>query len=327
MIEIPIMVAAGYGFIIENIWLVLAGIFMMGIQSCLYSPAKYGLIRDIGGNYNISYGTGALEMSSFAAILSGQFLASLLSDQITNPWWLWGLMVFIAISGYLTSLTIKAKESLPDPKTKESLNPVKFMWQSYHFAKTIPGLNTVILGLCIFWLMGSMLQLNLYQFGPGILGLSNTQTGMIMAGAAIGIAGGSYLAGLLSHHKIRLKMVFVAAIVISSLFLLIGLVPLPAPVFAAIVFLIALSGGFYKVPLNAWIQARVQGRDLGDMIAYLNLSAFLFILLSAVLFDVIEQFLGKYAVFLFLSLSLLVMFIILLKNRKKYHSQDEYLPE
>ena len=37
----------------------------------------------------------------------------------------------------------------------------------------------------------------------------------------------------------------------------------------------------FKVPLDAWIQANVKGRELGDMLAYSNLITFLFMLMAS----------------------------------------------
>ena len=71
--EIPIMVIAAAGFVFSSIYVVMTGMFLMGLQSCLYSPSKYGIIRDIGGKEGISFGTGAMEMITFGAVLLGTF--------------------------------------------------------------------------------------------------------------------------------------------------------------------------------------------------------------------------------------------------------------
>jgi hypothetical protein len=74
--EIPIMLLASAGFLLENVWLVIGSIFLMGTQSCLFSPSKYGLIRDIGGEEKIAFGTGNMEMVSFLGMILGTMLAS-----------------------------------------------------------------------------------------------------------------------------------------------------------------------------------------------------------------------------------------------------------
>ncbi|MFR7811266.1 MAG: MFS transporter [Butyricimonas faecihominis] len=47
--EMLIMVVAAAGFLTHSTGLVLSSILLMGLQSALFSPSKYGLIRDIGG--------------------------------------------------------------------------------------------------------------------------------------------------------------------------------------------------------------------------------------------------------------------------------------
>ncbi|MCK5207783.1 MAG: hypothetical protein KAQ79_07180, partial [Cyclobacteriaceae bacterium] len=47
LMEIPIMCVAVLGFFIESIHVVMLALLLMGIQSAIYSPSKYGLIRDI----------------------------------------------------------------------------------------------------------------------------------------------------------------------------------------------------------------------------------------------------------------------------------------
>ena len=43
------MAVAIAGFMLKSPWLVIGSVLLMGLQSSLYSPAKYALIRDIGG--------------------------------------------------------------------------------------------------------------------------------------------------------------------------------------------------------------------------------------------------------------------------------------
>ena len=60
--EIPIMLLASIGFLTKSVWLVMVSILLMGVQSCLFSPSKYGLIRDIGESRKLptvrKYGNG-----------------------------------------------------------------------------------------------------------------------------------------------------------------------------------------------------------------------------------------------------------------------------
>ena len=69
--ELPIMAVAIAGFALHSPWLVIGSVLLMGLQSSLYSPAKYALIRDIGGEGRISTGMGGMEGVSFLGVLMG----------------------------------------------------------------------------------------------------------------------------------------------------------------------------------------------------------------------------------------------------------------
>ncbi len=47
--EMPIMIVAIAGFMTQSLGLAVGAVLLMGLQSALYSPSKYGLIKDIGG--------------------------------------------------------------------------------------------------------------------------------------------------------------------------------------------------------------------------------------------------------------------------------------
>ena len=66
--ELPIMAVAIAGFAMKSPWLVIGAILLMGLQSSLYSPAKYALVRDIGGEARISTGMGGMEGVSFLGV-------------------------------------------------------------------------------------------------------------------------------------------------------------------------------------------------------------------------------------------------------------------
>jgi MFS family permease len=65
IIQFPIYILACTGFWLHNLYIVFICIFLIGFTSTLYGPAKYSLIRDIGGVKGISFGTGTLEMLTF----------------------------------------------------------------------------------------------------------------------------------------------------------------------------------------------------------------------------------------------------------------------
>ncbi|SMO87167.1 Predicted arabinose efflux permease, MFS family [Saccharicrinis carchari] len=314
--EIPIMTLAALGFITSNIYVVMGAMFLMGVQSCIYSPSKYGIIRDIGGIKGISFGTGAMEMLTFVAVLTGTFLGGYLSDlhQYFNRTvvlvTLCTSFILLALAGWLSSLGIQVHETAPEDDSNDTLNPFIFPIKWFRWSKQLKGLNTTVLGLSLFWFIGSMVQMNLYIYCEEYLHLSNTSTGTIMALVAIGIGAGCYAAGLISNHKVNTRLVPAggAGMVVSMLVIFV-LKP-DTFLFTVLIIIFAFFAGLFKIPLNAYMQDRVKGRELGPVIAYNNQMVFVAILLSAGVFSLVENIFNARIVFLTVLLITLVITII-----------------
>lgn len=287
IVEIPIMLLAAFGFAFQSIYMVMAGVLLLGIQSSLFSPSKYGLIRDIGGDEGISFGTGTMEMLTFIGVLLGTFLASLISDHYSLTVIIF-FLVGVAVLGLVSSLLIRANESEPITHYDESVNPVKFMMSSFKKAQSIPGLNIVILGLSFFWLVAALLQMDLKVYCPTILNLSDLETGIVMVVAAVGIGLGCFLTGVISKNTVKIILVPIGAVGMIVFFSLIYIVQPAAPLFGVFVFFTAFFSGMFKVPLNSWILSNVKGRMLGDILAYENICEFGFILCSSLIFFVFD---------------------------------------
>ena len=308
--EMLIMIVAAVGFLIHSTGMVLLSILLMGLQSALFSPSKYGLIRDIGGEEGISYGSGAMEMFAFVGILTGTLMAAFLSESVTIP--ILCLILFgVALFGWLSSLTIRANESEPMKVSQETLNPVKFVKDMFVRALAFKGLNMVVVGLATFWFIGSMIQMVLIVYCRSDLGMNDSETGIVMSLAAVGIGAGCYLAGVLSRRDVELGLVPYGGITTGLTLLAIFVFDAHGVVFGILVFFAAFFSGMFKVPLDAWIQANVKGRELGDMLAYSNLITFLFMLMASGCFGGMTMFFDTKYVFVFLAVLTFAITIVL----------------
>jgi len=302
--EIPIMLIAISGFYYKNLYVVMTAVLLMGFQSALFSPAKYGLIRDIRGEDGISFGTGMMEMLTFVGVLLGTVLAGVMADYYKMEW-LMPTLLTVSVMGWITAILIKADES-PVMQTKQhALNFVSFISKQYRLSKNYPGVNYAVFGLSMFWLIGSMIQMNIAIHSSEVLNESDTITGITMSAAAIGIAMGAILTGWLSGKRVHLGYVFIGSIGLGISMLLTIWINPGTYGFMFMIFLTAFFAGFYKVPLNAFIQDKVKGRLLGDTLGYLNIMVFVFILVSAGLFEFMNQLTGNnsYIVFGFIAVS------------------------
>jgi hypothetical protein len=77
-LEIAIMAVAGWGFLQADVVLLLACIFLMGVQSTLFGPVKFAYLPQHLGERELTGGNGMIEMGTFVAILLGNVAGGLL---------------------------------------------------------------------------------------------------------------------------------------------------------------------------------------------------------------------------------------------------------
>ena len=283
--ELPIMALACLAFINQWVWLALVSVLLMGIQSSLYSPAKYSLIRDIGGEKGVSYGSGIFESMAFLGILMGTVMAATISDNYSTLLTC-SLFLILALMGYYGARNIRTQEHETSVEN-QTIRPIKFIVDSYRFAKNYPLLNLGVFGASFLWFIGGILQMNLVIYCHHELQLTNSETGIMMAMAAIGIAVGCFATGKLSGTTVRKNLIPVGLGGISILLALLLLIKPTALLAGTFVFGIAFFGGVFQVPCLALIQRSNVGGKLSDMIAYTNLITFIFIVGGTIIFSVV----------------------------------------
>src|SRR5262249_55473771 len=126
-------------------------------------------------------------------------------------------------------------------------------------------------------------------FGKSGLNLPSTRAALLFAVVTIGMGGGAYLAGMLSHDHVEIGLVPVgsAGIMIFSLLLacsgpIHALQVFAVPVIPAVcLVLLGFSCGFFLVPLKATLQQRAPAGMKGRLVAFGNTLAYSAILLAA----------------------------------------------
>ena len=309
--ELPIMGVAIAGFMLHSPGLVVASVLLMGLQSSLYSPAKYALVRDVGGVDRISTGMGGMEGIAFLAVLGGTIAASFAADH-ASPWVHDACLAGFAVLGLLFSYTIRAKEERGT--ADHSVNPLRYMLQARRMVAEYPGLNAVIYTLSVFWWAAAMLQMGLLIYGKQVLNLDSTHTGMILAGAAIGIVAGQISAGFIDRHRFLLGGTLLTGWLAAILLLVLYFVPMGPKSFSASIAVLAFDLGFFKLPFDAEIQKVVKGAKLNTVLAYFNQVSFLFMLIASGCYALLSWLFGPRAFLLLLGLVLLIAPFIFVFN-------------
>ena len=308
ILEIPIVLLASLGFVLQNIYIVFVALFLMGIQTSITAPANYALIKDIGGKKKFAYGTGLFEMTTVLGVITAGIIGGLLADKQFNSlseyrlFIIFGILLVVSVTGYVTSKSIRAIESEPD-HSPNALLFISSIIQSFKWSKqNLPSLNIVVIGISLFWLILSLLKLSLYEYCPHFLHMSTTQIGLLNLYIALALAAGYYTAGHISKNNINFSLVSFGGLGMGISLLLIYVLQPNRVVFHVLILIISFSAGLYQIPLCAWIQKNVAGRKLGEMIAYNNLMISVCILISSALFPVIVNLFSVNEIFLVASL-------------------------
>lgn len=259
--------------------------FLMAIQSALYSPSKYGFIKEITGKDALAPANGATQAATIVAILSGIVAFSFAFESMVGlaegqtPASLMKMIAplgWVLIAGSILEVIMAYKLPTLHKTNKElKLNKGEYL-KGKLLKKNISAIynNQIIwlsiIGITIFWSISQVMLAAYPAFAKSSLGETNAfyiQISMAMSG--IGIIVGSILAGKASKNYIETGLVPVGAIGVAiGLFVLPGLSSLSEQAIAF--FAIGLSGALFTIPLNSLIQFHADDKSLGKVLAGSN---------------------------------------------------------
>jgi len=258
-----------------------AVLFLMATQSALFSPCKYGIIPEIVPAKKISHCNGIITATTYLAIIVGTFLASFLTDITQQNFILAAsICVFVAFLGLLSCLGIE-KTKAQAARKKVSVRFLYDIFKTLQKARQQRYLLTTLIFGAYFLFMGSYTQLNIIPFTLQSLHLSEVQGGYLFLMTAIGIGIGSYVAGQLSGREVELGFIPLATFGIALCYL--GLFIFSAHFFVVVPLLICLGmcGGFYIVPVDAFIQIASPDNDRGQNVAASNFLSFVGVIIAS----------------------------------------------
>ncbi len=280
-------------------WVAFALTFVLAAQSAIYSPAKYGLIKEMTGNEHLAEANAMVQAVTIISILAGAviysiFFESLLDGRSIEPS---EILIFVAPLGYLligASIIeyILARRLVSKVQTDKSMTfePIKYKNLSYldENISVIKDNHTVwlsIVGLSIFWGVSQVVVALFGDFLKSNLGITDTVVAQgLLAISGIGIVVGSLVAGKLSKNYIETGIIPLGALGISvSLYMLPSLSS--QMVLGIDLFAFGFFSGLFIVPLNAMIQFATPTKSLGKILAgnnfVQNITMFAFLVVTA----------------------------------------------
>jgi acyl-[acyl-carrier-protein]-phospholipid O-acyltransferase/long-chain-fatty-acid--[acyl-carrier-protein] ligase len=307
--EICLALLAVAGLVFEWLPLLLAVVFLLGVQSALFGPSKYGLLPQLLPHKRLSWGNGVLQMGTMLAIITGTIGGAWLSETFAGRQvWSGMFLVGLAGAGLLASLGI-TRVAAADPARRLRLNLVADFLTEVKLMRGDRVLFLAVLGSTYFWFLGALLQLVIIFYAADVLQAGPTQTGYLFAAAALGIGIGSLAAGNLSGGKIEYGLIPLGATGMTVFLALAALPELSMWAAAVVLCLLGFFAGFFTVPVNALIQHRPGAERRGSMIAAANLLAFVGVFLASGVYylaTVVGQ-LSPQAIFLLCAAGTLVL--------------------
>jgi len=255
--------------------------FLLALQSAIYSPAKYGYIKELVGEKFITQGNGAVQAITIVAILGGiifysAFFESMVGDEFhTNEDILkqiaplgWFLVFGSVIEYYLAS-------RLPNKMLQEShkIFDVKkyfsgiYLYKNLKITKRKPEIFEAIIALSILWSISQVILAIFGEYAKSKLGITNALVVQgVMALAGFGIVLGSVIVSIYSKYFIHVGFVVIGALGIT---IVTFIVPFTESMgLNAFMFLLfGVFTAFIIVPLNANIQHLAPSVHLGTILA------------------------------------------------------------
>jgi acyl-[acyl-carrier-protein]-phospholipid O-acyltransferase/long-chain-fatty-acid--[acyl-carrier-protein] ligase len=271
--EIGVMTLMLAGFFFNNLPILLAGVFLMGVHSAVFGPSKYGSLPEQLPAKRLSWGNGLIELGTFVAIILGTVVAGELSDRFHYRQMVSGIiLIALAVFGLLCSLGIR-RIPAADPNREFEANLIKDIRSRILVIRQDRALKLSVIGNIYFSFIATLLLLDLFFYGSDLLKVSDSQTSYLSCALALGVGLGSVAAGFLSGNKIETGLIPFGAAGLSiacvGLFFVHSFVP--AMVWLA---LLGFAGGFFIVPISALLQHRPDPSKKGEVIAAANLLSF-----------------------------------------------------
>lgn len=298
LFEVVIMALATLGFWLNNVALLLFVLFLLGLQSTIFGPIKYGILPQILRREELVGGNALVEMGTFVAILAGTIAGPQLAGiDVDWPYWVGVAGLAVAMLGWLFSLRVPKAEAVA-PELKINWNVFSETVRNLKFLNENRVVLNSVLGIAWFWFFGATFLVQIPSYSQNVLGGDENLMSGLLALFIIGISTGSLLCEKLSGGQIEIGLVPFGSIGLTlfglDLFFASPALPGTAVSFGqflseganwriiADLLLIGVFGGFYIVPLYALVQSRSEPDHRSRVIAGLNILDALAMVIAAI---------------------------------------------
>ncbi len=298
LLEIGLMAAAAYGFLTADVWLLMGVLFGLGVQATFFSPLKYAILPDHLGRDELVAGNALIEAGTFLAILAGTVVGGALVLADGGVGATAALAVAVAAAGAVAAWFVP-KTPVAAPGLRIDPNPLRETRAILRAARADRTIWLSILGISWFWLFGAVLLSQFPALTKDVIGADEHVVTLLLVVFSVGVGVGSILCNRLLAGAISARYVPFAALGMSvfglDLYLAVdgylaagvgaaGVGAASASLIGAAeflagpggwrivadLFLLAVCGGLYSIPLYVIVQDRSPEAQRARMVAANN---------------------------------------------------------
>ena len=273
--EFLLMVLAAIGFLLGNTAILIATLFLMGVQSAFFSPVRTSAMPKYLTPGELVRGNAFSSGGLFVSVMIGIVLGGMLINQPNGPATVSLVLVLAAFTGWLV-IRMTPQAAPNDPDLKIDWNVFRQVGVLLKYPANSPGVMRPVLGSAWYWTVGAFVSVAVPIMARDTLYGDENVTTALMGLFALGAAIGAVTAASLAKGRSGLGfstggILLAGTLSIIIFFLAIGVKPpvgadtyTPATFFKgprewimAFSFLISSAAmAVYAVPLQAAVQRR-----------------------------------------------------------------------
>ena len=263
--ELAIMGFATYALASGHLRFQLVAICLMGVHSAFFAASKYGSLPEIVPTARLSWANGIIEMLTFLAAILATLAAGWMAVAFArSPDWIGVILLGLSASGWVASLGITRLHPAHPTKPFRA-NFLGELWRDFAWMRGDRDLWRANIGNTAFFFVAILVQMNLLLYADQVLKVDTLRTSGLQVALALGMAGGSLLAGKLSRDRIEYGLVPLGAALLAASSLALGWPGLPRPAFMVALVLLGIGGGLFIVPVAAVLQHRPPATRKGSV--------------------------------------------------------------
>lgn len=310
--ELSIMFLGTLGFFLDHTSLLMITLFLMGTQSAFFGPSKYGVIPELVATRALVAANGVVQMTTMAAIILGAAIAGYLMELFTAQLYLAGVVcMFVSAAGIVTVYGIQPLRA-NRPGLHIRANPLGRIWECLLTMYHDRALFMALIAYSFFYFSGGLVTQVINNYGIKLLELGPRGTSMLLVILTSGIMAGCLVTASVKNRLGAKWTVFVGAVGVIVAEFLLTFYQMPLNMIRLALFMAGFFTGLYFVPIAAFLQAKPPLGQKGEILAAVNFSSFVGILLSGAVWQgLVWLGISANLAWLFLAGGLVLMLIAL----------------